>query len=289
MANPGKLTMQGNRSPNGWIRQSKSTLGPRDGPAEPPALVVAVIGPAGMGKPSLVQSLVKRYTKHTAFSIPGPSTVVTIKKRSHPFPECENELWLERQILEFPNVIAMHGLPSNICDILTHLDLFKSQCVLRAIKKPLKYRLQSELFQGPKLLCLFGVVKGQYPHKEIHSLSRFIAVIKTQRPLVGRDSDYYRLAYRTGDLTERLARVDGAKAGGRVAWDWYVRGLGFPIEVAGLRIPCIGDWAVSCVQWLQGPCPSLARVAVDRVGRKRLGDKPKLIYARLRDGSRLVA
>ncbi|KAG0641872.1 hypothetical protein HOY80DRAFT_952670, partial [Tuber brumale] len=107
-----------------------------------------------VGKPSFVESLVNRYTNHTPFSIPGPTTVVTIKKRPHPFPECENvapsmidismfadvalllidgNFGFKRQILQFPNVIAMHGLPSNICGILTHLDLFKSQCVLRTI------------------------------------------------------------------------------------------------------------------------------------------------------------
>ncbi|KAG0641923.1 hypothetical protein HOY80DRAFT_1110001 [Tuber brumale] len=190
----------------GWIGQSKSTPDPHDGPAEPPGLVIAVIGPAAVRKPSFVQSLVKQYTKLKPFSIPAPTTVVTIKKRPHTFLECESpppsmidiskfvdgvlllidgNIGFEREILEVPSVIAMHGPPSNIFGILTHLDLFKSQSVLRTIKKPLKYRLRSELYQGPNPFCLFGVVNGRYPDREIHNLSRFIAVIKTQLPLGG--------------------------------------------------------------------------------------------------------
>ncbi|KAG0638403.1 hypothetical protein HOY80DRAFT_1137567 [Tuber brumale] len=176
----------------------------------------------------------------------------------------------EMETMEVLNVIAMHGLPFNM-------------------KKPLQYRLWSELYQGPKLLYVFGVLNGGYPDREIHNLSRFISVMKTPRPLVWRDSHYYRLADRLVDLAEPVARVDGAKVDRKVEWDRYVRGLSFPIEAGGLHIPSVGDWAVSCVKWLRDPCPSLGRAAVDRIGRKWLGDKQKLIYARMRAGSRLVA
>ncbi|KAG0641935.1 hypothetical protein HOY80DRAFT_952839, partial [Tuber brumale] len=66
-----------------------------------------LIGLAGVGKPSFVQSLVKRYTKHTAFSIPGPTTVVTIKKRPHPFPEWENVAPSMIDISMFANVVLL--------------------------------------------------------------------------------------------------------------------------------------------------------------------------------------
>lgn len=44
---------------------------------EPPPVVVAVVGPSGVGKSTLVKSLVKRYTKHTLTEVKGPITVVT--------------------------------------------------------------------------------------------------------------------------------------------------------------------------------------------------------------------
>ncbi|CAO3586418.1 unnamed protein product [Absidia cylindrospora] len=47
----------------------------------PPHVVVAVVGPPGSGKTTLIRSLVKRYTKHNLHEIKGPITVVSGKKR----------------------------------------------------------------------------------------------------------------------------------------------------------------------------------------------------------------
>ena len=44
---------------------------------EPPPVVVAVVGPPGVGKSTLMKSLVKRFTKHNLSEIRGPVTVVS--------------------------------------------------------------------------------------------------------------------------------------------------------------------------------------------------------------------
>lgn len=59
---------------------------------QPPPVIVAVVGPAGVGKTTLVKSLVKRYTKQTLSEIKGPVTVVSGKKRRITFIECNNDL-----------------------------------------------------------------------------------------------------------------------------------------------------------------------------------------------------
>src|SRR4051794_11068722 len=46
---------------------------------EAPPLVVVVMGPPGVGKSTLVRSLVKHYTKHNLHEIKGPITVVSGK------------------------------------------------------------------------------------------------------------------------------------------------------------------------------------------------------------------
>lgn len=58
----------------------------------PPPVIVAVVGPPGVGKSTLVKSLVKRYTKQSLSEIKGPVTVVSGKKRRLTFVECNNDL-----------------------------------------------------------------------------------------------------------------------------------------------------------------------------------------------------
>ena len=59
---------------------------------QPPPVVVAIVGPPGVGKTTLVKSLVKRYTKQTLSEVKGPITVVSGKRRRLTFVECNNDL-----------------------------------------------------------------------------------------------------------------------------------------------------------------------------------------------------
>ena len=59
---------------------------------EPPPVLVAVVGPPGVGKTTLMKSLIRRYTKQTLNNIRGPVTVVSGKKRRVTFVECNNDL-----------------------------------------------------------------------------------------------------------------------------------------------------------------------------------------------------
>jgi ribosome biogenesis protein BMS1 len=59
---------------------------------EPPPVIVAIVGPPGVGKTTLIKSLVRRYTKQTLTEVKGPVTVVSGKKRRISFIECNNDL-----------------------------------------------------------------------------------------------------------------------------------------------------------------------------------------------------
>lgn len=252
----------------------------------------------------MIKSLVKRYTKHSLTTIQGPITVVSSKKRRLTFLECDNSLTsmidiskiadivlllidgnfgFEMETMEFLNIMATHGLPSNIFGILTHLDLFKSQSVLRTTKKRLKHRFWSELYQGAKLFYLSGVINGRYPDREIHNLSRFISVMKNPRPLVWRNSHYYLLADRMVDLTDPVAMGEDHKIDRTVALYGYVRGLNIPAEGGRIHIPGVGDLSISSVEALPDPCPTPARAQAEGKGRRRLGEKQKLLYAPMSD------
>jgi len=273
-------------------------------PEEAPPVIVSIVGPPGVGKTTLIKSLVKRYSKHTLTTIQGPITVVTGKRRRLTFLECDNSLasmidvakisdyvlllidgnfGFEMETMEFLNILAPHGMPSNIFGILTHLDLFKSQAQLRATKKRLKHRFWSELYNGAKLFYLSGVINGRYPDREIHNLSRFISVMKNPRPIIWRNSHFYMLADRMVDLTDPVAMEENEKCDRTVALYGYVRGLNFPTEGGRVHIPGVGDLNVASVEALPDPCPTPYRTQAEGKGRKRLGEKQKLLYAPMSD------
>lgn len=58
----------------------------------PPPVIVAIVGPPGVGKTTLLKSLVRRYSKQTLQEPKGPITVITGKKRRLTFIECNNDL-----------------------------------------------------------------------------------------------------------------------------------------------------------------------------------------------------
>ena len=59
---------------------------------EPPPFVVLVHGPPGVGKSTLIRSLIKHYTRQTVGEIRGPITVVSGKTRRLTLVECPNDV-----------------------------------------------------------------------------------------------------------------------------------------------------------------------------------------------------
>lgn len=59
---------------------------------DPPPVIIAIVGPPGVGKTTLLKSLVRRYAKQTLNEAKGPITVVSGKKRRLTFIECNNDL-----------------------------------------------------------------------------------------------------------------------------------------------------------------------------------------------------
>ncbi|EEH05896.1 GTP binding protein Bms1 [Histoplasma capsulatum G186AR] len=279
-------------------------------PEEAPPIVVTVVGPPGVGKTTLIKSLIKRYTKQRLSTPAGPLTVVTSKRRRLTFLECPSDslasmidvakiadivllmidgnYGFEMETMEFLNALSSSGMPGNVFGILTHLDLFKKQSTLRQAKKRLKHRFWSELYQGAKLFYLSGVINGRYPDREIHNLSRFLSVMKNPRPLIWRNSHPYCLADRFLDITPPTAIEENPKCDRTVALYGYLRGTNFPAIGARVHVPGVGDLSVSSIEALPDPCPTpfmdqaMAK-ATGKSGRRRLGEKQKLLFAPMSD------
>ena len=306
---PGRLAKQAARSQD--VREKRLHVPLVDRlPEEAPPLVVGVVGPPGVGKTTLIKSLVRRYTKQTISDPRGPLTVVTGKRRRLTFIECPSDslassidvakvvdivllmidgnYGFEMETMEFLSVLSSTGMPGNVFGILTHLDLFRKQDTLKAQKKRLKHRFWSELYQGAKLFYLSGVINGRYPDREVLNLSRFLSVMKNPRPLVWRNSHPYALADRMLDVTPPTQIEENPKCDRTVALYAYLRGTNFPSQQASVHVPGLGDLSVSQIEAQPDPCPTPYFVqekekAEGTKKRRRLGEKEKVIYAPMSD------
>ncbi|KAF2684036.1 GTP binding protein Bms1 [Lentithecium fluviatile CBS 122367] len=308
-AAPGRLQKQATRSHDVKEKRLHVPLVDRL-PEEAPPIIVGVVGPPGVGKTTLIKSLIRRYTKQTLSTPVGPLTVVTSKRRRLTFIECpadslasmidiakvvdivllmiDGNYGFEMETMEFLNVLSASGMPGNVFGILTHLDLFKKQEALKLQKKRLKHRFWSELYQGAKLFYLSGVANGRYPDREVMNLSRFLSVMKNPRPLVWRNSHPYCLADRFLDITPPTDIEKDPKCDRTIALYGYLRGTNFPAQGSRVHVPGVGDLSVSSTEALPDPCPTpFAEKAMEKVtGKKkrtRLGEKQKILFAPMSD------
>lgn len=288
-----------NRNPDERKVTAEKGKGMDEGRLPPPPIVVGIVGPPGVGKTTLMRSLVRRYTKHNLNQPQGPITVVSGKTRRITFVECGNDLnsmvdlgkvvdlvllmidgsfGFEMETFEFLNVLQAHGFPK-VIGLLTHMDLMKKQSTVRDTKKRLKHRFWTEIYDGAKLFSLSGVINGRYPDTEINLLSRFISVVKF-RPLVFRNQHPYLIADRLQDLTPREALRQNPKMDRTITLYGYLHGPNLPARDAKIHIPGAGDLEVREVERLPDPCP-LPTLESER--RRRMGEKAKLIHAPMSD------
>ncbi|XP_067646633.1 ribosome biogenesis protein BMS1 homolog [Eurosta solidaginis] len=261
-------------------------------PDEPPPVLIAVVGPPKVGKTTLINNLIKNFTRTNVTDIRGPITIVTSKKRRITLLECNNDInsmidiakcadlvlllcdasyGFEMEIFEFLNICQVHGMPK-IMGVLTHLDMIKNPKQLRKRKKELKHRFWTEVYDGAKLFYLSGLLHGEYLRNEVKNLGRFISVMKF-RPLSWRGAHSYLLVDRVEDVTNTDTIRRNPKCDREIVLYGYVRGV--PIKQENMvHIAGMGDARIEELSVIPDPCP------LPGTEKKRsLLEKERLLYA----------
>ena len=185
------------------------------------------------------------------------------------------------ETFETLNALKTHGLPK-VMGVLTHLDGFRTNKQVNAVKRKMKHRFWTEICDGAKLFYLSGIINGKYLKREIMNLARFISVMK-YRPLEFRSTHPYVLADRMEDLTPPALLHSNPLCDRRIALYGYVRGTMLHPRQQ-LHVMGVGDYVAVSFQLLDDPCGCKRRKEEGGGGkRKKLNEKEKRMYAPMSD------
>jgi len=180
-------------------------------------------------------------------------------------------------------ILKNHGMASCM-GVLTHLDYFRENKLLRFTKKSMTKRFRKDVYGGAKLFFLSGLQYERYPKQEIHNLARFISIIK-QREVSWRANH----AYVVADRFDVIHEADEDKETSTVSFYGYVRGH-YLEKNTKLHLMGIGDYPISSAARIQDPVPvdpkrpvGMARKDFNdellKIKSRTLKDKEKIIYA----------
>ena len=266
---------------------------------EDPPLLVAVVGPPGCGKSTLIRSMVKFYSNRNLRKLSGPVTVIAGRSRRVTFIECPNTLnamcdvskvadlvllmvdgnfGFEMETFEFLNIAQVHGFPRFV-GIVSHLDKLASSKSLKKRKKFLRHRFWHEVVDGAKMLCLSSMQGNLYRGTDVLKLHQLLICVQ---PKIQnwRNSHSCMLIDRHEDITNPDTVAQSPDMSRTIVFHGYLRGK--PMKPNQMvHIPGLGDFPVAHISRQEDPCSMIDIKKGNSQGHKmrHLSTKQKKLYA----------
>ena len=263
---------------------------------EPP-LIIMIQGGHSSGKTTLIKSLVKYYTNQNISSFKGSITVRNSKNQRLTFIECPNDIsslddcskivdvaillidarvGFEMETFEFISLLKNHGF-TQIVGVITHMDDFRQNKSLSKYKKQIKKRFIKDATDKSKLFYLFGIKNNLYIKLQLHTMARYLKVIKPNQPGFRINHPYIFCDRYDINFSKIQKKEEEKNEDVIVSLFGYVRGNHLN-KNSLIYINGLGEFNIDFAEKIEDPCP-IEMVSKNGKVKRTLKKKDKNLYA----------
>ena len=265
---------------------------------EPP-LIIMIQGGHLSGKTTLIKSLVKYYTNQNITSFKGSITVRNSKNQRLTFIECPNDIsslddcskivdvaillidarvGFEMETFEFISLLKNHGF-TQIMGVITHMDDFRQNKSLSKYKKQIKKRFIKDATDKSKLFYLYGIKNNLYIKLQLHTMARYLKVIKPNQPGFRINHPYIFCDRYDINFSKNIMKENEEEKNDDVIVSLfgYVRGNHLN-KNSLIYINGLGEFNIDYAEKIDDPCP-IEMVSKNGKVKRTLKKKDKNLYA----------
>ena len=265
---------------------------------EPP-LIIMIQGGHLSGKTTLIKSLVKYYTNQNITSFKGSITVRNSKNQRLTFIECPNDIsslddcskivdvaillidarvGFEMETFEFISLLKNHGF-TQIMGVITHMDDFRQNKSLSKYKKQIKKRFIKDATDKSKLFYLYGIKNNLYIKLQLHTMARYLKVIKPNQPGFRINHPYIFCDRYDINFSKNIMKENEEEKNDDVIVSLfgYVRGNHLN-KNSLIYINGLGEFSIDYAEKIDDPCP-IEMVSKNGKVKRTLKKKDKNLYA----------